>query len=60
MNTTKSLLVNTFKSFNVVTLIFLLISFYLTRQDNIYVIVLGYVSIIWWSFIILTRWVKLN
>jgi hypothetical protein len=53
MNTTKSLLVNAFKSFNAVALIFLLISFYLTRQDTIYAIVLGYVSIVWWSLIIL-------
>ena len=53
MNLIKSFLISTFKSLNAITLIFLFISFYLIRQDSMYVIVLGYVSIIWWSLIIL-------
>jgi hypothetical protein len=55
MNFIKSFLVNTFKSLNAVILIFLLLSFYLTQQESIYAIVLGYVSIVWWSFIILVN-----
>ena len=53
MNLIKSFLISTFKSLNAVTLIFMLISFYLIQQDSIYAIVLGYVSIVWWSLIIL-------
>ena len=46
-------MVNAFKSFNAVTLIFLLISFYLTRQESNYAIVIGYISLVWWSLILL-------
>jgi hypothetical protein len=53
MNSIISFLVNAFKSFDAVTLIFLLISFYLTRQESNYAIVLGYISIVWWSLILL-------
>lgn len=53
MNLIKSFLISTFKSLNAITLIFLFISFYLIRQDSIYAIVLGYISIVWWSLIIL-------
>jgi hypothetical protein len=53
MNLIKSFLISAFKSLNAVTLVFLLISFYLIRQDSIYAIVLGYISIVWWSLIIL-------
>jgi hypothetical protein len=60
MNLIKSFLISTFKSLNAVTLIFLLISFYLIRQDSIYAIVLGYVSIVWWSLIILINIYKKN
>jgi hypothetical protein len=52
MNSIKSFLINAFKSFNVIVLIFLFLSIYLIRQDNIYVIVLGYISIVWWSLIV--------
>ena len=55
MNLIKFFLVNTFKSLNAVILIFLFISFYLTRQENIYAIVLGYISIVWWSLILLVN-----
>jgi hypothetical protein len=48
----KSFLINAFKSFDAVILIFLLLSIYLIRQDNIYAIVLGYISIVWWSLIV--------
>jgi len=48
----KSFLINAFKSFNITVLIFLLLSIYLIRQDNIYAIVLGYISIVWWSLIV--------
>jgi hypothetical protein len=53
MKLIKSFLISAFKSLNAVTLVFLLISFYLIRQDSIYTIVLGYISIVWWSLIIL-------
>jgi hypothetical protein len=49
----KSFLINAFKSFNAVTLIFFLLSIYLICQDNIYAIALGYISIVWWSLILL-------
>lgn len=52
MNSIKSFLINAFKSFNVIVLIFLFLSIYLIRQDNIYAIVLGYISIVWWSLIV--------
>jgi hypothetical protein len=55
MNFIKTFLVNTFKSLNVVILIFLLLSFCLIQQKSIYAIVLGYVSIVWWSLIILVN-----
>jgi hypothetical protein len=53
-------MVNAFKSFNAVTLIFLLISFYLTRQESNYAIVLGYISIVWWSLILLINIYKIQ
>ncbi len=53
MNKIISFLVNAFKSIDIVILIFLLLSIYLIYQDNIYAIVLGYISIVWWSLIIL-------
>jgi hypothetical protein len=49
----KSFLINAFKSFNITVLIFLILSIYLIRQDNIYAIVLGYISIVWWSLIVM-------
>jgi hypothetical protein len=52
MNSIKSFLINAFKSFNIIVLIFLFLSIYLIRQDNIYAIVLGYISIVWWSLIV--------
>jgi hypothetical protein len=52
MNSIISFLINSFKSFNVIVLIFLFLSIYLIRQDNIYAIVLGYISIVWWSLIV--------
>ena len=52
MNSIKSFLINAFKSFDVIVLIFLFLSIYLIRQDNIYAIVLGYISIVWWSLIV--------
>lgn len=55
MNFIKTFLVNTFKSLNAVILIFLLLSFYLIQQGSIYAKVLGYVSMVWWSLIILVN-----
>jgi hypothetical protein len=52
MNSIKSFLINAFKSFNITVLIFLFLSIYLIRQDNIYAIVLGYISIVCWSLIV--------
>ena len=52
MNSIKSFLINAFKSSNIIVLIFLFLSIYLIRQDNIYAIVLGYISIVWWSLIV--------
>ncbi len=52
MNSIKSFLINAFKSFNVIILIFLFLSIYLIRQDNTYAILLGYISIVWWSLIV--------
>jgi hypothetical protein len=52
MNSIKFFLINAYKSFNITVLIFLFLSIYLIRQDNIYAIVLGYISIVWWSLIV--------
>lgn len=42
-----------YNSINIVTIIFLFISVYLTQQKDYFAIFLGYTGIVWWSLIIL-------
>ena len=41
-----------YNSINIVTIIFFIISIYLTQQKEDFAIFLGYIGIVWWSLII--------
>lgn len=55
---TQSTLAIFFKSFNLITIIFLCISAYLLLQEDTIAIILGSLSLVWWILIFLVNFYK--
>lgn len=55
---TQSTLAIFFKSFNLITIIFLCISAYLLLQKDTIAIILGSLSLVWWILIFLVNFYK--